>query len=165
MSQAHALRCYQYVNRSYAAVRDALHADPNGIFRRATLGASRRASGVAASLHANIAGIEVGADVTIHVTFSEERSHGPFGAAPMTRLILTWEAARAPALFPAMSAEIRLYPISTKETQLILDGSYEPPLGLLGRAVDALIMHRVAEASVHQFVNDVAQLLSTELAA
>jgi hypothetical protein len=41
---------------------------------------------------------------------------------------------------------------------------YTPPLGTIGSALDSLIGHRVADASVHRFVTDVASLLRGELA-
>ena len=51
------------------------------------------------------------------------------------------------------------------ETQLDFSGQYEPPLGAVGDAVDALVGHRIAEASVHRFVTDVARYLREHLAA
>ena len=70
---------------------------------------------------------------------------------------------RSPHLFPFMKAELSIYPLTATETQLDLSGHYEPPLGALGTAVDALIGHRLAEASVHRFVTDVAEYLKTTL--
>jgi hypothetical protein len=64
-----------------------------------------------------------------------------------------------------MEAELIVYPLSKEETQLELHGRYTPPLGAVGSALDSLIGHRVADASVHRFVTDVASLLRTELAA
>ena len=49
------------------------------------------------------------------------------------------------------------------ETQLDFEGDYEPPLGLIGNAVDSVIGHRIAEASVHRFVTDVATHLRDSL--
>ena len=62
-----------------------------------------------------------------------------------------------------MAAELLIYPLSRDETQIELDGRYTPPLGALGGALDSLIGHRVADASVHRFVSDVASLLRNEL--
>jgi len=64
-----------------------------------------------------------------------------------------------PRLFPLMKAEISIYPFTATETQLDFLGVYKPPLGLLGKAVNAIIGHRIAEASVHRFVSDVAAYL------
>ena len=82
-----------------------------------------------------------------------------------TFIKLRWNAARAAALFPSMEAELIVYPLSKDETQLALQGRYTPPLGTIGSALDSLIGHRVADASVHRFVTDVASLLRDELGA
>ena len=58
-----------------------------------------------------------------------------------------------------MRADLSVYPLSGKETQVDLRGTYAPPLGLLGGAIDALAGHRIAEAAVHRFVTAVAERL------
>jgi len=85
-------------------------------------------------------------------------------SGPVTRLFLEWEAATAPRLFPLMKAELSIYPLTSTETQLDFLGLYEPPLGALGRAVNAVVGHRIAEASVHRFINEVAEHLRQRLA-
>jgi hypothetical protein len=85
-------------------------------------------------------------------------------SAPSTRLFLEWEAATMPRVFPLMKAEISIYPLTATETQLDFLGVYEPPLGIVGKAVNAIIGHRIAEASVHRFVSDVAAYLRKSLA-
>jgi hypothetical protein len=163
MSQPHALRAYDYVNRPYAAVRRALIADPGGVFGRATQGAAHRAGELAASLSASIGGLEVGADVTIEVGSIEELPSGPTGHTPTTRVALKWKATRAAALFPSMEAVLSLYSLSKDETQLDLDGAYTPPLGAIGSALDTLLLGRLADASVHRFVSDLAAQLRAEV--
>jgi hypothetical protein len=83
--------------------------------------------------------------------------------APTTELEIAWTAARASALFPSMEATLSVYPLSAHETQIALHGRYRPPLGVVGNALDALAGHRVAEASVLRFVNDVAARIDAEL--
>ena len=62
MAEPHALRCYEYVNRPYAAVRDALLADPSQIFCKATTGAASRADALAANLRVELGALEVGTE-------------------------------------------------------------------------------------------------------
>jgi hypothetical protein len=164
MAQPHELRCYDYVNRPYVVVRDALRADLGGIFERATKGATGRAHALAASLKVGVGALEIGADVVIDVLGVEERDEGPVGRTRTTFIKLRWKAARAAALFPSMEAELVVYPLSKDETQLELHGLYTPPLGALGGALDSLVGRRIADASVHRFVTDVASLLRGELA-
>ena len=68
-----------------------------------------------------------------------------------------------PRLFPLMKAELFIYPLTATETQLDFVGLYEPPLGAVGKAVNAIVGHRLAEVSVHRFVNDVAGYLRQAL--
>jgi hypothetical protein len=69
-----------------------------------------------------------------------------------------------PSLFPLMKADIAVYPLTSTETQLDFWGVYEPPLGPLGKALNAVAGHRIAEASVHRFVSDIARHLRQVLA-
>lgn len=143
--------------------------DPGQFFQRATKGAATRASSVAASLKVQLGGIEVGTDVSFEVKGVEEgeqssTGRGAAGRDPVTRIDITWKAAKAAAIFPAMEASLSIYPLSPEETQLELHGLYRPPLGILGSAIDTLALHRVADASVHRFVQEVASLLREELA-
>jgi hypothetical protein len=61
-------------------------------------------------------------------------------------------------------AELSLYPLGPDETQLDLDCEYRPPGGALGRAADAMVGHRIAEAALHRFVEELASRLRTRLA-
>jgi hypothetical protein len=62
-----------------------------------------------------------------------------------------------------MNAELSFYRLTDTETQFEFKGFYQPPLGPLGKAIDAVIGHRIAEASVHQFVTNVAEYLQRTL--
>src|SRR5512134_3425176 len=99
MAQPHELRCYDYVNHPYVAVRDALRGDLGGIFERATMGAAGRAQALAATLRIEVGALEIGTDVAIEVLNAEERDEGPLGRTPTTFIALRWKATRAPALF------------------------------------------------------------------
>jgi hypothetical protein len=157
-----AIRVYEYVNHPFEEVRNALSSDVSAVFRNATKVAALRAKNVASELHVNIAGIEVGTDISISVTSIEDHPKKIMSPAK-TVLQLEWESSKMPSLFPFMQAELSIYPLTSTETQLDLEGNYNPPLGLLGKAIDAVVGHRIAEASVHQFIKDVAIYLRTEL--
>jgi hypothetical protein len=55
-------------------------------------------------------------------------------------------------------------PLTATETHLDFLGRYDPPLGVVGDAMDALVGRRIAEASVHRFIGDLARYLREELA-
>ena len=164
MSKGLEIRCYDYVNHPYAKVRDTLQQGALDVFQAATKAAASRAQSVAAELHVDLAGIGVKADIRISVKNIEEKL-GDEQSGPATRLGLEWEATTAPSLFPLMKAELSVYPLTSTETQLDFCGHYEPPFGPLGRAVNAVAGHRVAEASVHRFIREVSEYLRQSLAA
>jgi hypothetical protein len=160
MTTAHGreIQCYDYINHPYAHVRDAISQDALAVFQSATQAAASRAGSIASELRVNAGGIRLGADIRITVKSVEER-YSEALAAQVTHIQLEWEAATLPRLFPLMKAEISIYPLTATETQLDFAGCYEPPLGVLGSAANAIIGHRIAEVSVHGFVSAVAEYL------
>ena len=152
------LSCYDYVNQPYLRVRDAVLANPHYVFRHATAASTTQS----AALHVHVGGIDIGADVAIRIAKVEQDRVYDREA---TKLTLEWQAENHPGMFPAMKATLLIFPLSTTETQLELLGSYEPPLGKIGEAIDAVGLHRFAEASVTQFIQQVAGWLREELAA
>ena len=163
MSTGRQIRSYDYVNHPYDRVRDTLKKDAVAVFQSATKAAASRAESVAAELHVEIAGLGVKADINIVVKKIEEKpADGPSGAS--TRLLLEWESATLPQLFPLMQGELSVYPVTSTETQLDFCGIYEPPFGAVGKTMNAIMGYRIAEASVHRFVSDVAGYLRRALA-
>lgn len=162
MSKGLDIRSYDYVNHPYERVRDALKANALTVFQSATNAAASRAESVAAGLHVDFGGIAVSTDIKIEVRSIEEKIAA--GSTPVTQLLLQWEAATMPRLFPLMHGELAVYPLTSTETQLDFSGEYEPPFGALGRTMNAIVLHRMAEASVHRFISDVAGYLRQRLA-
>ena len=162
MSKGREIHCYDYVNHPYEQVRGAMSKDPRAVFQSATKAAATRAQSIASELRIDIGGIGIEADIRVSVKKIEVRPRAAM-SRPATRLQLEWQAARTPRLFPLMKADLSIYPLTGTETQLDFKGLYEPPLGLLGKAVNAIVGHRIAEASVHRFISDVAQYLRETL--
>ena len=162
MNEPCALRCYEYVNRSYDEVRALLQERALEVFQSATTSATERARALAATLRISLGGIAIGVDVRITVGAVEEVA-GPRGVQRATAVVLGWTAAHATALFPSMSARLSAWPLSGAETQLELDGSYRPPMGIVGEAIDAAVGHLIAEACVKRFLDDVVEQIRREL--
>jgi len=59
-------------------------------------------------------------------------------------------------LFPVLDADLKLAPDGAGSTVLTLAGSYRPPLGTLGEALDRAVLRRVAAATIRSFVARVA---------
>jgi hypothetical protein len=72
-------------------------------------------------------------------------------------LAIRWEATGpGGGLFPVMDADIRLVRAGERACVLTMSGVYRPPLGGLGQALDRAILHRVAAATIRDFVARVA---------
>lgn len=162
MATGRPIRAFDYVNHPYDSVRDALRDDALAVFRSATQAAASRAHEVAVGLHVNLGALKIGAEISLTVLGMAEEE----GKTPANRRLtmdIEWEAAKASRLFPLMNGRLSVYPLSATETQLDFSGEYEPPFGVIGTAVDALVGHRIADASVHRFVADVADYLRRTL--
>lgn len=59
MSKGREIRCYDYVNRPYEQVRDALTKDPLRVFQSATKAAATHAQAIASELRVEMGGIGV----------------------------------------------------------------------------------------------------------
>lgn len=162
MSSPPEIRYFDYVNAGYEPVRDVLRRDALAVCRAATKTAAARAASLASELHVNIGGFEIGTDIDITLAAVTERP-ADVKSPRMTTLSLEWEAARRPRLFPFMHAKLVVYPLTSTETQLELVSRYDPPLGVVGAALDALVGHRIADASVHRFLSEVAAHLRLTL--
>jgi hypothetical protein len=161
MVQGRKIRCYDYVNHPYERVRDALKQNALIVFQTATKTAASRAQSVAAELRVDFAGIGVKTDIKIHVKNVDEKARST--SMPTTKLTLEWEAAKMPQLFPLMKGELFVYPLTATETQLDFSGVYKPPFGTVGKTMNAIVGHRIAEVSVHRFMTDVAGYLRQAL--
>ena len=82
-----------------------------------------------------------------------------------TVLPLIWRAAGAEALFPVMEGDLEVAPLGPNRTQLAMSARYQPPLGPVGRAIDRAVMHRVAEATIKDFVDRVAAAIEARAAS
>jgi hypothetical protein len=82
-----------------------------------------------------------------------------------TWLPISWRATGPQGLFPALEGELEVAPVGTNVTQLGLSARYEPPFGLLGKTLDRALLHRIAEATIRDFVERVRVALQRQAAA
>jgi len=118
------------VNHPYQRVRDALQKDAPAVFQSATKSAVSRAQSVTTELHVDFGGIGIKADVKVSVKNIEEKVDTM--PSPTTRLLLEWEGATMPGLFPLMKAELSIYPLTPNETQFGLPGALRTSVWRLG---------------------------------
>lgn len=83
----------------------------------------------------------------------------PLQIPSKTILPMSWEATGPRGLFPAFDADIEVAGLGPSRTQLSISARYRPPLGAIGRAIDRTLMHRVAEATVKDFLDRVGEAL------
>jgi hypothetical protein len=70
---------------------------------------------------------------------------------------LRWTASGAAGLFPALDADLEVAPLRPGRTQLAMSARYVPPFGVVGRAIDRAVLSRVAEATLKDFLDGVAE--------
>jgi hypothetical protein len=73
-----------------------------------------------------------------------------------------WTATGATLLFPELRADLVLSKDGSTRTALTLKGTYQPPLGMLGRIADRAGLGRVAEATVRHWIDRLALALSPD---
>jgi len=90
------------------------------------------------------------------VTAGEPRQFGTVVIVPMH-----WEPMALERLVPALDADIELSSLGADHCRLSLSGRYRPPVAPLHAGVDRSAMHRVAEASVRDFLAEIAVALQS----
>ncbi len=82
-----------------------------------------------------------------------------------TVLPMSWKPAGLESLFPRLEADVEVGQLGPERTQLSISARYTPPFGSLGRVLDRALLHRVAEATVKDFLDRAGQILSADRAA
>jgi hypothetical protein len=72
---------------------------------------------------------------------------------------IRWVPSGPVGLFPSLDADLEVAPMGPGRTQLAMSARYVPPFGSLGRAVDRALLSRVAEATLKDFLDHVAQTI------
>ena len=75
-------------------------------------------------------------------------------------LLIRWKAHRAAGLFPVLEGSLEVSR-SGPGSQLAVTGEYQPPGGAVGLASDRAVLHRIAKATVKDFVQRTATVLPT----
>ena len=92
----------------------------------------------------------------VAVRFSDMTIHESFAS-----VAIRWEVTGpGGALFPALDADITLSPAGDDATMITVAGVYRAPLGPLGAGLDRVILHRVAEATIRIFAQDIAAAIA-----
>ena len=68
-----------------------------------------------------------------------------------TTIPIAWHPSGGDAILPNLHGTLDIEAVGTR-TQVSLNASYTPPLGFLGEVANRLLMYRLADAAVHDFV-------------
>jgi hypothetical protein len=88
-----------------------------------------------------------------------------YDRGPATVIPLRWTATGPlGSAFPVLDANVELTGSETR-TDLLVVGTYRPPFGALGVALDRLVMHGVAQATIRRFALQLAEIAGGTTAA
>ncbi|HEV2475198.1 MAG TPA: SRPBCC family protein [Candidatus Dormibacteraeota bacterium] len=110
------------------------------------------------SVGVHVAGIPVRKKVTVE--FGEAVKTSTWAVIP-----ISWKPTFGRKLLPVMTGKVDVSPVSSDETRLTVSGMYEPPLGRLGEQLDEVLMHNVAEGTVKELAELIAQRLQGSVKA
>jgi len=99
-------------------------------------------------------------DKEVEISFGE-----PYRALTKTRLPMSWNATGAKQLFPSLEADLEVAGLGPSRTQISISAQYRPPMGSLGRALDRALLHRVAEATIKDFLDRVGDAVAVRVRA
>lgn len=89
----------------------------------------------------------------------------PLRRGDLTTIPLRWEATGATGeLFPVLDADLSVTRKGDDRSRLALSGSYRPPLGRAGAALDKAIMNRLANATVRALLASLAEAVADPVA-
>lgn len=148
---------YVHLGRPFRTVEPRLLELANGLVGLAAA-AYREGEEIRARLGIGDGYTRIGKTVTL-------RPGEPSRGSVETSIPIVWEATGTPGLFPRMEGELVVADLGEGLTQVAIRGSYQPPLGVVGRALDRTLFHRVAEASVKQFLDRIALALDSGVGA
>jgi hypothetical protein len=88
----------------------------------------------------------------------------PIRSSARTWIPISWQATGPSGLFPVLDGELEIASLGAERTQLAFSARYWPPFGLIGRTVDRALLSRVAEATIKDFVDRIAERMEAQVA-
>ena len=73
---------------------------------------------------------------------------------------ICWAPLSAAYMFPKLEGELEFLESDPGNVRVSLRGSYRAPLGLIGERMDKMVMHRMAESTVRNFLGRVVDRFS-----
>jgi hypothetical protein len=139
------IRYFVQIPMPFEAVETALLDEPDGWIPGLARDAGDRGEELLVEVGFGAAGRRVQREVEITIG-------KPMRYASKTVLPITWKPTAGDHL-PSMEADLEVAPLGGSRTQFAISARYDPPLGAFGRTVDRALLHRVAEATVKDFLD------------
>jgi hypothetical protein len=152
------IRYYMEVPLPAGQVEHALLDSPADWLSTLAGSAQRRGDHLLTDVGVGPLGPRLGRRVTIQVG-------QPVRFPSMTSMPLTWEPVGLDGVLPRLEANIELGALGEDRTQLAISARYRPPLGVVGQTIDRVLLHRVAEATVKDFLDRVGAAITNRAEA
>jgi hypothetical protein len=149
------IRYYIELPLPVSVVQQALVGSPAGWLSAVAGEAQARGDGLLGEVGVGPLGVRLRRQVRI-------RLGEPVRFPSMTSLPLTWEPVGLEGLLPRLDANLELGSLGEDRTQLAMSARYRPPLGAVGQAADRVLLHRVAEATVKDFLDRLGQAITDQ---
>jgi hypothetical protein len=88
----------------------------------------------------------------------------PVRSSARTWIPISWQATGPSGLFPVLEGDLEIASLGAERTQLAFSARYRPPLGPIGRTANRALLSRVAEATIKDFVDRIAERLDGQIA-
>ncbi len=150
------VRYYLELPLPFEDVERALLADPGAWVPGLARDAEQRGERLLAEVGFTVAETRIDKRVEIELG-------NPHRMPTKTILPMSWRAAGAESLFPALDADLEVAGLGPNRTQLSISARYRPPMGALGRVLDRALLHRVAEATIKDFLDRVGEALQSRV--
>jgi hypothetical protein len=105
-----------------------------------------------------LAEVGFGEAVRIKRTVAVELGN-PVRSGSKTVFPLRWAASGPGGLFPSLDADLEVASLRPGRTQLAMSARYVPPFGTVGRMIDRAALSRIAEATLKDFLDRVADAI------
>jgi hypothetical protein len=147
------IRYYVDLPLGFGPVEDALLDAPPSWLPGLLRAAEHRGQHLLAEVGFNVDTRRIDKEVEIEIGEPKRSAH-------VTALPMTWRATGSERLFPQLDADLEIAALGSGRTQLSISARYRAPMGPVGRILDKALLHRVAEATLKDFLDGVAERVS-----
>ncbi len=144
------VRYYQEIPRSASAVEAALTRLPESWLPEVVMTSNAHAWNLMKRVGLSFGGVRLARRV--HLEISPPR---PLGDTCV--IAISWRPVSNNPLLPSLDGDVEICPLGEDHAQLAISARYRPPLGWVGSIADRALMRRIAEATVKDFLDRVAE--------